>query len=120
MWSTSWTGGLQINAGHMHGRTALHYAAHRGYENVCDILLRRGARIDPDREGNYEYLHLKDPRKEWWTIDFLGIADTTETRDDIIFKESSEEELACSTLGLTCRALSLSTASLTQQAVFGL
>lgn len=71
-------------------------------------------------ERDYEYLHLTEPRKEWWTIDFSGIADTTETRDDTIFKESSEEELAFSTLGLTYRALSLSTASLTQQAVFGL
>lgn len=148
----------------MNGRTALHYAAHQGYEKVCNALLRRGASIgieDHNRstpidlalrcgrrsasfmksvstelmqqirrrpslfaslsasgppsnhvsplsvrkavtghwEGDYEYLHLKEPRKGWWTIDFPGIADTTETRDDTIFKEPSEEELAFSSSG---------------------
>lgn len=44
-------------------------------------------------EGDYEYLHLKEPRKESWMVDFPGIADTTDTRDDSMSKESSEEEL---------------------------
>lgn len=42
---------------------------------------------------------MKEPRKEWWTTDCPGIADTTETRDDSMFKESSEEELALSSSG---------------------
>lgn len=185
VWSTSWAGGPRINAGHMNGRTALHYAAHQGYEKVCNALLRRGASIgieDHNRstpidlalrcgrrsasfmksvstelmqqirrrpslfaslsasgpptnhvsplsvrkalaghwEGEYEYLHLKKPRRESWTVEFPGIADTTEIRDDTMPEKSIDRELAFQALGLTFGAISPSTASLTQQAVFGL
>lgn len=45
-------------------------------------------------DGDYEYLHLKEPRRESWTVDFPGVADTTETRDDSMSEKSSDKELA--------------------------
>lgn len=47
-------------------------------------------------EGDYEYLHLKEPRRESWTVDFHGIADTTEIRDNTMSEKSSDKELAFS------------------------
>lgn len=44
-------------------------------------------------EGEHEYLHLKEPRRESWTVEFPEIADTTEIRDDTMPEKLIDREL---------------------------
>ena len=52
-------GGADVNAPQGDGMTALHWAAERGDEVLCEVLLYAGARVDAGtRIGHYTPLHL--------------------------------------------------------------
>ena len=51
--------GADVNAPQGDGMTALHWAAERGDESLCEVLLYAGARVDAGtRIGHYTPLHL--------------------------------------------------------------
>lgn len=53
--------GTEVNFRDIDGRTALHVAACQGHADVVDLLLRRGAEVDPkDRWGSTVRSALKD------------------------------------------------------------
>lgn len=64
---------------------------------ACPLSVRKA--LSGHWEGEFEYLHWKASRSGFWTLDFPGIADTTEAHDDTMSKGSSEEELAFSSSG---------------------
>jgi ankyrin repeat protein len=55
--------GADVNAANQNGDTALHSAAHHGFETVIQFLVSQGARLDAKNKGGQTPLMVAESRR---------------------------------------------------------
>ena len=87
--------GMDVNLKDGDKATPLHFAASRGHLNVVKWLLKRGAKISPDKFGNTPVNDAENNRQNEILRVFEDIVGETTTSDETSLEESEVGPCTC-------------------------